>query len=116
MWAAAQNVPAAESHHQSTVKTRPCVQTYKVVAVDPTTAIVGIQDAKDQCHLGRALDCVPSPGDVLLGKAPAIGVLPLRLLPAERACAIALVLIDCDPGIAKHVATVLVSTDVSNNV
>lgn len=79
---------------------------YKVVASDATSAIVAIEDAAGHCHVGLALAVVPKEGDLLRGPAPGIGVHPMRLVPEEGPCPVVVVLLDCEPGLAKLVVAV----------
>lgn len=76
---------------------------FKVIASDPTTAIVALEDAAGHCHLGRALQVLPRHGDILRGSTPAIGHFPLRLGVEEQPCPMVLVLLDCDPNAAVRV-------------
>jgi hypothetical protein len=78
------------------------VNQYKVVASDPATSILAIEDGFGKCHLGRALTAAPPPGTTLLGDAPAVG---LRLLHAPEAVVpLVMVLLDCDPRAAIKLA------------
>ncbi|MBL8362898.1 MAG: hypothetical protein JNN18_20590 [Rubrivivax sp.] len=79
---------------------------YNVVAADPVTGIVAVQDEQGHCHLGRAQAVVPKGGDVLLGPALGVGPQTLRLAPAEAPCPLVVVLLDCDPEVAKLVVAV----------
>lgn len=79
---------------------------YKVVASNASSAIVALQEARGQCHIGRALAIVPNEGTVLLGPAPSLGLHPMRLAAEGEPCPVAIALLDCDPGLAKLVVAV----------
>lgn len=78
---------------------------YRVLASDPASAIVALEDAEGRCHVGRALVPPPEPGLALRGEAPAVGVVPFRTADADVPVPIVLVLLDCEPKVAVAVAS-----------
>ncbi len=78
---------------------------YKVIASNPETALVAVEDADGRCHLGRALVAAPPPGADLRGEPPEFGVRSLRLAEGEQPCPVVLVLIDCKAEAAARLLT-----------
>jgi hypothetical protein len=81
------------------------VHRYKVIASNPVTALVAVEDAEGRCHLGRALAAPPPSGADMVGEPPEFGVRSLRLAEDNRPCPVVLVLIDCKAEAAARLLT-----------
>lgn len=79
---------------------------YKVIASNPGTPIVAVEDAEGRCHLGCVLAEPPPPGTRLHGDPPAIGLRSLKQAPVEQLCPVVLVLLDCDVQAAARLLAV----------
>jgi hypothetical protein len=80
------------------------VNEYRVLASDPTTSLVAVEDGAGACHLGRALDIVPVPGATLRGDPPAFGVRQLRSADVGIPVPLVMVLTGCELAAAVRVA------------
>ena len=78
---------------------------YKVLAANPRSAIVALVDDTGRCYLGRATTTAPSPGVLLVGEPPAVGLRTLQSVEHGEPCPVALAVIDCDPAFAVLVVT-----------
>jgi hypothetical protein len=82
------------------------MQRYKVLAVNPQSAIVALVDDLGRHHVARAIAApTPPPGLVLIGEPPAVGLRALQAETGDLACTVCLTLLDCDPQAAVLVVT-----------
>jgi len=81
------------------------VHRYKVIASNPETALVAVQDAQGRCHLGRALSSAPPTGADLRGEPPEFGMRSLRRTEDDQPCPVVLVLLDCRAEAAARLLT-----------
>jgi hypothetical protein len=94
------SMPPAPSNRRQTV------HRYKVIASNPETAVVAVEDAEGRCHLGRALVAPPPPGADLHGEPPAFGVRSLKVCGVDEPCPVVLVLLDCKSEAAARLLTI----------
>jgi hypothetical protein len=80
------------------------VNHYRVIASDPATSLVAVEDAVGGCHLGRALQVVPLPGTALRGGPATFGECRLRSADTGAPVPLVLVLTRCEPAVAARVA------------